>query len=55
MHVLVWVPEIEQIPTLYGTMFTDEKRGERLLTVTGLNVNRKSNNWSVLKNVSICR
>ena len=55
MHVLVWVPEIEQIPTLYGTRFTDEKLGERLLTVTGLQVNRKSNNWSVLKNVSICR
>ena len=34
---------------------TDEKRGERLLTVTGLHVNRKSTNWTVLKNVLRCR
>ena len=56
MHVLVWIPEIEQIPALYGTMHvTDEKSGEKLLTVTGLHVNRKSTNWTVLKNVSIYR
>lgn len=37
---LVWVPEIEKIPTSLWNHVTDEKRGERVRTIAGLPIGR---------------
>ena len=37
---LVWVPEIEKIPSSLWNHVTDEKRGERVRTIAGLPIGR---------------
>ena len=37
---LVWVPEIEKIPSSLRNRVTDEKRGERVRTIAGLPIGR---------------
>ena len=37
---LIWVPEIEQIPSTLWNHVTDEKRGERVRTIAGLPIGR---------------
>ena len=37
---LIWVPELEKIPTNLWKETTDEKRGERVSTIAGLPIGR---------------